>query len=207
MPDSLSVTDNRTGKTYELPITDGTIHAIDLRQIKTDADDFGLMSYDPAFTNTASCRSAITFIDGDKGILSTAATPSSSSPRRAPTSRPRTSSSTASCPPKAELEEWTHNITHHTIVHENIKKFLDGFHYDAHPMGMLVGTVGALSTFYPDANHVARRRVARDPDAPPDRQDADARRLRLPPHRGMPFVYPDNDLCFPGNFLHDALAR
>ena len=201
MPDSLSVTDNRTGKTYELPITDGTIHAIDLRQIKTGDEDFGLMSYDPAFTNTASCRSSITYIDGDKGILEYRGYPIEQLAEQSTYLETAFLIVYGHLPTKAELDEWTHNITFHTFVHENIKKFLEGFRYDSHPMGMLVGTIGALSTFYPDAREVL---------------DAESREIqtyrliaKVPTlaafayrhNRGMPFVYPDNDLSFCGNFL------
>ncbi|MHB8376817.1 MAG: citrate synthase [Dehalococcoidia bacterium] len=201
MADTLTVTDNRTGKTYEMPITDGTIHAIDLRQIKASDDDFGLMAYDPAFTNTASCRSAITYIDGDRGILEYRGYPIEQLAERSTYLETAYLIVYGKLPTRSELEEWTHNITYHTFVHENIKKFLEGFRYDAHPMGMLVGTIGALSTFYPDARHVL---------------DAGSRELqtwrliaKVPTlaafayrhNRGMPFVYPDNELSFCGNFL------
>ena len=201
MPDTLSVTDNRTGKTYEVPITDGTIHAIDLRQIKTSPDDFGIMSYDPAFTNTASCRSAITYIDGDRGILEYRGYPIEQLAEQSTYLETAYLIVYGKLPTQRELDEWTHNITYHTFVHENIKKFLEGFRYDAHPMGMLVGTIGALSTFYPDARHVldaesreiqTHRLIAKVPTLA-----AFAYRH----NRGMPFVYPDNELSFCGNFL------
>ncbi|MBF6601174.1 MAG: citrate synthase [Dehalococcoidia bacterium] len=201
MPDTLSVTDNRTGKTYELPITDGTVRAMDLRQIKTDADDFGLMAYDPAFTNTASCRSAITYIDGERGILEYRGYPIEQLAEQSTYLETAFLILYGHLPTQAELDAWTHNITYHTFVHENIKKFLEGFRYDAHPMGMLVGTIGALSTFYPDARHVL------------DEESRELQTWRLIAkvptlaafayrhNRGMPFVYPDNDLSFAGNFL------
>jgi citrate synthase len=202
MPDTLTVTDNRTGKSYEVPITDGTIRAMDLRQIKTDADDFGLMAYDPAFTNTASCRSAITFIDGDKGILEYRGYPIEQLAEKSTYLETAYLLVYGELPDQAQLKEWIHNITYHTMVHENIKKFVDGFNYDSHPMGMLIGTVGAFSTYYPDARNV---------------DDADSRELqtwrliaKMPTiaayayrhSRGLPFVYPDNDLSFPGNFCN-----
>ena len=201
MSDTLTITDNRTGKAYEVPITDGTIHAIDLRQIKTSPDDFGIMSYDPAFTNTASCRSAITYIDGDRGILEYRGYPIEQLAEQSTYLETAYLIVYGKLPTQRELDEWTHNITYHTFVHENIKKFLEGFRYDAHPMGMLVGTIGALSTFYPDARHVldaesreiqTHRLIAKVPTLA-----AFAYRH----NRGMPFVYPDNELSFCGNFL------
>src|SRR5437763_4436865 len=149
--DTLSVTDNRTGETYELEISDGTVKAMDFRQVKVDEDDFGLMTYDPAYTNTASCRSEITFIDGEAGVLQH---------RGYPIEELCESSSylevaylivNGELPTKEQLEKWTHDVTIHTFVHENIKEFLQGFRHDAHPMGMLLASVGALSTFYPEA--------------------------------------------------------
>jgi citrate synthase len=201
MPDTLTITDNRTGKTYEVPISDGTIRAMDLRQIRTGPDDFGLMSYDPAFTNTASCRSAITYIDGDRGVLEYRGYPIEQLAEKSTYLETAYLIIYGKLPTAKELEEWTHNITYHTFVHENIKKFLEGFRYDAHPMGMLVGTVGALSTFYPDARHV---------DDPDSREMQTWRLIAKMPtiaafayrhNRGMPFVYPDNELSFAGNFL------
>jgi len=198
--DTLSVTDNRTGKAYEIPIKDGTIKAMDLRQIKTDAEDFGLMTYDPAFMNTASCRSAITYIDGDKGILEYRGYPIDQLAEQSTYLETAYLILYGELPNKKQLEEWTHNITYHTMVHENIKKFVDGFNYDAHPMGTLVGTIGALSTYYPDARHV---------DDPASRELQTWRLIAKVPtiaafayrhSKGLPFVYPDNDLSFPGNF-------
>ncbi|HEX7406589.1 MAG TPA: citrate/2-methylcitrate synthase, partial [Candidatus Binatia bacterium] len=152
--ETLSITDNRTGKTYEVPISDGTIRAMDLRQIRTSGDDFGLMTYDPAFTNTASCRSAITFIDGDKGILEYRGYPIDQLAERSTFLEVSYLILHGELPTPSQLQAFVHNITMHTITHENIKKFVDGFHYDAHPMGILVSTVGALSTFYPDAKKI-----------------------------------------------------
>ncbi len=199
---TLSVTDNRTGKSYELPIKDGTVRAMDLRQISTGGGDFGLMSYDPAFTNTASCRSAITFIDGDKGILEYRGYPIEQLAQKSTYLETAYLIVYGELPTAAQLTKWTHNITYHTMVHENIKKFVDGFNYDAHPMGTLVGTIGALSTYYPDARNV---------DDPESREVQTWRLIAKIPtiaafayrhSRGMPFVYPDNDLSFPGNFLN-----
>ncbi len=198
--DTLTVTDNRTGKSYEIPIKDGTVKAMDLRQIKTGADDFGLMTYDPAFMNTASCKSAITYIDGDKGILEYRGYPIDQLAEKSTYLETAYLILYGELPTKQQLAEWTHNITYHTMVHENIKKFVDGFNYDAHPMGTLVGTVGALSTYYPDA---------RDVDDPASRELQTWRLIAKVPtiaafayrhSKGLPFVYPDNDLSFPGNF-------
>ncbi|HZN03384.1 MAG TPA: citrate/2-methylcitrate synthase, partial [Candidatus Polarisedimenticolia bacterium] len=149
--ETLSITDNRTGKSYEIPIQDGTIRAMDLRQIKIKPEDFGIMSYDPAFTNTAACRSAITEIDGDKGILNYRGYPIEQLAEESSYLETAYLILHGELPARQQYEEWVHNITHHTILHENIKKFIDGFRYDAHPMGMLISTVAAMSTFYKDA--------------------------------------------------------
>jgi citrate synthase len=201
-PSTLSITDNRTGKQYEIPIENETIRAMDLRQIKVSGDDFGLMTYDPAFTNTASCKSRITFIDGDKGILRYRGYPIEQLAERCTYLEVAYLILHGELPTEAQLQDWTWNITHHTFIHENIKKFMDGFHYDAHPMGMLVGTVGALSTFYPDAKHIfdadARRKQVYRLIAKVATIAAFAYRHRV----GLPYVYPDNELSFPGNFLN-----
>src|SRR5213079_1441074 len=164
--DMLRVTDSRTGRSYELPIVDGAIRAMDIRQIKISDDDFGLLSYDPAFQNTASCRSAITFIDGDKGILRYRGYPIDELASHASFLDVAWLLLRGEMPDKDESAGWIHQISHHTYVHENVKKFIDGFHHDAHPMGILVGTVGALSTFYPEAKdftdpHNRRLQMAR----------------------------------------------
>ncbi len=152
---TLSVTDNRTGKKYELPIEEGdVIRAADLRQIKVGKDDFGLMSYDPAFTNTASCRSRITYIDGDKAILRYRGYPIEELAEKSNYLEMAYPIVKGELPDQEHYERWQNNIKIHTMVHENIKKFMEGYRYDAHPMGMLLGTVGALSTFYPDANDI-----------------------------------------------------
>src|SRR6266853_6511956 len=202
MADTLSITDNRTGKKYDLPIKDGTIRAMDLRQIKTSADDFGLMTYDPAFMNTAACRSAVTFIDGDKGILEYRGYPIEEIAEQASFLEVAYLLDEGKLPSAAELTKWTHDITFHTYVHTNIIEFLRGFRYDAHPMGMLLGVVGALSTFYPDA---------KDIHDPANRYLQRARLLAKAPtiaafafrhSRGLPFVFPDNDLDYIGNFVN-----
>jgi citrate synthase len=200
--DTLSITDNRTGKAYELPIADGTIRAIDLRQIRTSEEDFGLMTYDPAFMNTAACRSAVTYIDGDRGILRYRGYPIEQLAEQASFLEVAWLLMQGELPSRSQLRDWADEIRYHTYVHTNVTKFLEGFRYDAHPMGMLLGTVGALSTFYPDAKHV---------------QDPENRRLqgvrllaKLPTiaafvfrhSRGLPFVFPDNDLDYIGNFVN-----
>jgi citrate synthase len=200
--ESLTVTDNRTGKTYELPIEYGTIRGMDLRQIKTHPDDFGLMSYDPAFMNTASCKSRITFIDGEQGILRYRGYPIEQLAEKSTYLETAYLLIKGELPKPSHLKAFVHNITHHTILHENIKKFIDGFHYDAHPMGILVGTVGALSTFYSDAKDIfdpesrriqTHRLIAKMPTLA-----AFAYRHSI----GMPYAYPDNDLSYTGNFLN-----
>jgi len=200
--DSLTVVDNRTGKTYELPIQDGTIRAADLRQIKTGAEDFGLMTYDPAYLNTAACRSAISFIDGERGILRYRGYPIEELAERSTFLETAYLLLNGELPKPADLDQWVYDITHHTIIHENIKKFIDGFHHDAHPMGVFVSTVAALSTFYPEAKQIA------DPDARRaqiHRLIAKTPTLAAFAHRhtvGMPYAYPDNDLSYAGNFLN-----
>ncbi|HEY1275034.1 MAG TPA: citrate synthase [Thermoleophilaceae bacterium] len=199
--DSLTITDNRTGETYEVEVTDGTVRAMDLRQIKVSEADFGLMSYDPAFTNTASCRSAVCFIDGEAGVLEYRGYPIEQLCEKATYLEVAYLLIYGELPTQEQLDEWIFEITHHTYVHENIKKFVEGFRYDAHPMGMLLATVGALSTFYPDASKIddeterhmaAVRLIAKTPTLA-----AFAYRHNL----GLPYIYPDNDLSYPGNFL------
>jgi citrate synthase len=202
MADTLSITDNRTGKTYEIPIKDGTIKALDLRQIKVDGDDFGLMTYDPAFMNTASCRSAITFIDGDKGILEYRGYPIEQLAEKSTYLEVAYLLLHGELPNQAQLDDWTYNITYHTIINENLKGLLDSFRYNAHPMGKLISTIAALGTFYPEAKNIF---------------DAECRQKQI--YRlvakmitisafgyrhmvGMPYAYPDNDLSYPGNFLN-----
>jgi citrate synthase len=198
---SLSVTDNRTGKTYELEITDGTVRGMDLRQIKVKEDDFGLMSYDPAFTNTASCRSAITYIDGEKGILQHRGYPIEQLCEKSSYLEVAYLLVFGELPTEAQLERWKFDVVHHTFVHEDIKNLFETFRYDAHPMGMLLSGVGALSTFYPDAKHI---------DDPEERYMAAIRLIAKVPtlaafayrhNLGLPYVYPDNELNYAGNFL------
>ena len=199
--ETLTVTDNRTGESYELPITDGTVRAIDLRQIKVDADDFGLMTYDPAFLNTASCRSSITYIDGDKGILEYRGYPIEQLAEKSTYLEVAYLLVHGELPTSDQLGQWVEDITMHTFVHENVKSFMQGFRHDAHPMGMLLGSVGALSTFYPDANEI---------DDPANRMIQTVRLIAKMPtlaafayrhSNGQPYVYPDNDLAYSGNFL------
>jgi citrate synthase len=199
--DTLSITDNRTGESYEAEIKDGTVRAMDFRDIKVSEDDFGLMSYDPAFTNTASCRSSICFIDGEEGVLEYRGYPIDQLCEQSSYLEVAYLLIYGELPTNEQLEQWKFEITHHTYVHENIKKFVEGFRHDAHPMGMLLGTVGALSTFYPDAKKIddeqerhmaAVRLIAKVPTLA-----AFAYRHIL----GLPYIYPDNDLSYPGNFL------
>jgi citrate synthase len=199
--ESLSVTDNRTGENYDIEITDGTVKAMDFRDIKVDEDDFGLMTYDPAFTNTASCRSAICFIGGEEGVLEYRGYPIEQLCEQSTYLEVAYLLIYGELPTQEQLDEWVYEITHHTYVHENIKKFVEGFRYDAHPMGMLLATIGALSTFYPDAKKIddemerhmaAVRLIAKVPTLA-----AFAYRHNL----GLPYVYPDNDLSYAGNFL------
>lgn len=200
--DTLTITDNRTGKQYQVPIQDGTIRAMDLRQIKLSDDDFGLMTYDPAFMNTASCKSRITFIDGDKGILEYRGYPIDQLAEKSSYLEVAYLLLYGELPTASQLKDWTSNITYHTFINENIKKVIDGFHYNAHPMGMFEATLGALSTFYPDAKDIFNvelrwkqiyRLIAKVPTIA-----AFAFRHRI----GMQYAYPDNDLSYEGNFLN-----
>ena len=199
--DSLTITDNRTGRTIEVPIADGTIRASDLRQLKANEGDFGLMAYDPGFANTASCRSAITNIDGDQGILEYRGYPIEELAEKSTFLETAYLLVHGELPTEKQLEGWVHDITYHTYVHEKIKRFMEGFHHDAHPMGMLVGTVAALSTFYTDAKDVTDAR---------SREIQTHRLIAKTPtiaaftyrhNRGLPYVYPDNDLTYTENFL------
>jgi citrate synthase len=200
-PNTLTIVDNRTGKQYEIPIENDTIKAPDLRQIKVNPDDFGLMTYDPAFMNTAACRSTITFIDGDKGILRYRGYPIEQLAERCSYLEVAYLLIHGELPTKAQLDEWTMHVTTHTFVHENIKKFMDGFHYDAHPMGMFVSTVAALSTFYPGAKNISN---AEERKLTFYRLIGKAPTLAAFAYRhstGMPYVHPDNELSYAGNFL------
>ena len=199
--DTLTIKDNRTGKEYEVPIWEDTIRAMDLRQIKVNDDDFGMMSYDPAFKNTANTKSTITLVDGEKGVLQYRGYPIEQLAENSNFLEVAYLVLFGELPNKEEFDKWNHEITHHTIVHENIKTFMQAFRYDAHPMGMFIATVAALSTFYPEARDI---------------HDADNRlyqivRLiaKVPTiaafsyrhNRGLPYVYPNNDLSYSGNFL------
>ncbi|MBA2637487.1 MAG: citrate synthase [Solirubrobacterales bacterium] len=199
--DSLTVTDNRTGQTFELEVTDGTVKAMDFRQMKVNEDDFGLMTYDPAFTNTAHCRSEIGYIDGDAGILEYRGYPIEQLCENSNYLEVAYLLIHGDLPSQEQFDSWAYDITHHTFVHENIKKFMEGFRYDAHPMGALLATVGALSTFYPESKDIddereryiaAVRMIAKMPTLA-----AFAYRQSL----GLPYNYPDNDLDYPSNFL------
>ncbi|HEY1331256.1 MAG TPA: citrate synthase [Actinomycetota bacterium] len=200
--DVLHITDGRTGKTYEIPIEDGAIRAPDLRQIKASAEDFGLVTYDPGFMNTASCRSAITYIDGDAGILRYRGYPIEELAERSTFLEVSYLLLWGELPNADQLAVWTDQITHHTFVHENVKKFIDGFHHDAHPMGTLLSTVGALSTFYPEAKDIqdeeTRRKEIVRLIAKMPTMAAFAYRHGV----GLPYAYPDNELSYAGNFLN-----
>src|SRR5579863_881290 len=199
--ETLSITDNRTGRSYEIPIVDGAVRSLDLRQIKVSDDEFGMLAYDPAFMNTASCRSSITYLNGDAGVLQYRGYPIEQLAEKSTYLEVAYLLVHGELPTKAQLEEWTHLITIHTFVHENIKGFMQGFRHDAHPMGMLLGAVGALSTFYPDANRIH------------DAENLAIQTIRLIAkmptlaafcyrhNMGMPYVYPDNDLNYAGNLL------
>jgi citrate synthase len=199
--DTLTVTDNRTGKQYEIPITDGAIPAPEFRKMKVSADDFGLMTYDPAFMNTASCRSRITFIDGDKGILRYRGYPIEQLAEKRSFLEVAYLILFGELPDADQLSAWADQITHHTLVHENVKQFMEGFRYDAHPMGMFLSTIGALSTFYPDAKQIG---------------DVESRHLQMlrligkvptiaawayRHSMGLHYTMPDNELSYPANFL------
>ncbi len=202
--DTLTVIDGRTGRQYEIPVQDGAIRAVDLRQIKVSADggDPGLMTYDPGYVNTASCRSAISFIDGEKGILRYRGYPIEQLAERSTFLETAYLLLYGELPSPTELDSWVRNVTHHTIIHENIKKFIDGFHHDAHPMGMFVSTVAALSTFYPEAKQIQDETSRRNQIF---RLIAKTPTLAAFAYRhsvGMPYAYPDNDLSYAGNFLN-----
>ncbi|MEI6652579.1 MAG: citrate/2-methylcitrate synthase, partial [Chlorobiaceae bacterium] len=199
--DSLTVTDNRTGLSFDLPIEQGAIRTIDLRQIKISPDDFGLLGYDPGYLNTASCKSKITYIDGDKGILRYRGYPIDQLAEKSTFLETAYLLIKGELPDKERLAVWTYNIRHNTLTHANMTKFMDGFRYDAHPMGILVGTIGALSTFYADAKNIddeesrklqVRRLIGKIPT------------LAAMSYRhsmGFPYVLPDDELSYTGNFL------
>lgn len=199
---TITITDNRTGKTYQLPIENGTIRTMDLRQIKVSPDDFGMMGYDPAFMNTASTRSSITYIDGDKGILEYRGYPIEQLAESCTYLEVAYLLLNGELPNAKQGEKWVHDVTMHTYVHENIKNFMQAFRYDAHPMGMFISTLAALSTFYPEANKVsdaenrfiqANRLIAKAPTIAA---------FSYRHSKGMPLVYPDNELSYTANFLN-----
>lgn len=199
---SLSITDNRTGKSYELPIENGSIRALDLRQIKESSDDFGLMAYDPGFANTASVKSKVSLVDGEKGILMYRGYPIEQLAEQSTFLEVAYLLVFGELPTRDEFDQWSHEITTHTFLHENVKKLMEAFRYDAHPMGVFVSTVAALSTFYPDSKnlddaecriHQIQRLIAKTPTIA-----AFAYRHRI----GLPYMYPDNDLSYAGNFLN-----
>ncbi len=199
---TLTITDNRTGKTYEIPIEHDTIKADALRQIKVNPSDFGMMTYDPAFMNTASCKSSITYIDGDAGILRYRGIPIDQLAENSTYLETAYLIMYGELPTKEQLATWTYEITHHTFLHESTKHLMEAFRYDAHPMSMFISTVAALSTFYPEARNV------KDPEV---RLKQIYRLIAKVPtiaafsyrhSRGLPYVYPDNDLSYPGNFLN-----
>ncbi|MPZ17051.1 MAG: citrate synthase [Luteitalea sp.] len=202
MPNTLTITDNRTGKQYEIPVADGTVRAMDLRQIKVDENDFGMMTYDPALQNTASCRSAVTFIDGERGVLMYRGYPIAQLAEHSTYLETAYVLLHGELPTAKQLGAWTREVTLHTMLHENIKQLMRAFRYNAHPMGVFLSTVGALSTFYPDAKQIfdqglrqthIRRLIAKTPSIA-----AYAYRHMT----GRFYVYPDNDLSFTGNFLN-----
>ncbi|MBW3561049.1 MAG: citrate synthase [Actinobacteria bacterium] len=200
--DTLTITDNRTGETYEVEVVDGAIRAMDLRGIKVDPDEFGLLSYDPGFKNTASCRSEITFIDGDEGKLLYRGYPIEDLAENSSFLEVAYLLIHGDLPTEEEFTDWTFEVTHHTFIHESIKKFIDGFHHDAHPMGILVSTVGALSTFYPEAKQIRDDEVRHKQIV---RLIAKLPTLAAFAYRysvGLRYAYPDNDLSYGGNFLN-----
>ncbi|MDP1923116.1 MAG: citrate synthase [Myxococcales bacterium] len=198
---TLSVTDNRTGKKFELKIENGCIRAMDLRQMKVDAEDFGLMAYDPAFLNTANCKSAITFIDGDKGILEYRGLPIDQLADKSTHLETAFLLMNGELPTKPQLDEFTNKITLHTYVHENIKSFMDGFRYDAHPMSMLASTVAALSSFYPEAKQVKNKEVRRNQMMRLIAKMPTLAAFSYRHSQGLPYIYPNNDLSYTENFL------
>jgi citrate synthase len=200
--DTLTITDNRTGKSYEVPITDETIRAIDLRKIKVADDDFGMMTYDPAFMNTASCRSAITFIDGDKGILEYRGYPIEQLAEKSTYLEVAYLLLHGELPEKDTLTEWQDTITHHTILNENFRKLIDSFRYDAHPMGRLISSMASLGTFYPEAKDIFDPAVRMKQIHRIIAKIITVAAFNYRHTIGMPYAYPDNDLSYTGNFLN-----
>ncbi len=205
--DTLTITDNRTGNTYEVPIEHDTIRAMDLRQIKVKEEDFGMMTYDPAYVNTASCKSTITFIDGAKGILEYRGYPIEQLAEKADFLETAFLIVNGELPTRSELDDWTEKIREHTFLHENIKKFIDGFRYDAHAMGMFVSTVAALSTFYPESKDVYSEEVRRRNMLRLIAKVPLVAAFAYRHAQGLPYVYPDSDLSYSGNFLRALFMR
>jgi citrate synthase len=199
--ETLTIIDNRTGKQYEIPIKNGAVKATDLFQIKVTEDD-GIVSYDPGFMNTASCQSRITYVDGDKGMLRYRGYPIEQIAEKSTYLETAYLILYGELPTKSQLAEWTHNVTYHSIIHENIKKLIDGFHHDAHPMGILVSTVGALSTFYPEAKKIFDVKARRDQTYRLISKMPTLAAFAYRHSLGLPFSYPDNDLSYAGNFLN-----
>ncbi len=199
--ETLTITDNRTGRTYELPITHDTINAMDLRQIKVNEDDFGMLSYDPAFKNTASTKSTITYIDGDKGILRYRGYPIEQLAENSNFLEVAYLILFGELPTKEEFDEWEHTILHHTFVHENMKALMHGFRHDAHPMGMFISTVAAMSTFYPECRNIMDEEVRMKQIVRLIAKVPTVAAFSYRHNRGLPYVYPDNDLSYTGNFL------
>ncbi|HEX2242784.1 MAG TPA: citrate/2-methylcitrate synthase, partial [Gammaproteobacteria bacterium] len=199
--ETLTVIDNRTGKKYEIPIQNGAIKATDLFQIKVTDDD-GLVSYDPGFMNTASCQSKITYIDGDKGILRYRGYPIEQIAEQSSYLETAYLILQGELPNQSQLAEFTHNVTYHSIIHENIKRLIDNFHHDAHPMGILVSTVGALSTFYPDAKRIFDKKSRKEQTYRLISKMPTLAAFAYRHSLGLPYSYPDNDLSYTGNFLN-----
>ncbi len=200
--ETLTITDNRTGKSYEVPISEGTIRATDLRKVKVSDDDFGLMTYDPAFMNTAACRSSITFIDGDKGILEYRGFPIEELAEKSTYLETAYLLLYGELPNQNQLDEWAHNITYHTFINENLKGVLDAFRYNAHPMGILIAMIGAMGTFYPEAKNIFDAEVRQRQIYRLVAKMITIAGFSYRHMMGMPKVYPDNDLSYPGNFLN-----
>jgi citrate synthase len=199
--ETLTIIDNRTGKRYDIPIKNGAVKASDLFQIKVTEDD-GIVSYDPGFMNTASCQSKITYIDGDRGILRYRGYPIEQLAEKSSYLETAFLILHGDLPNQAQLKDWTHNITFHSIIHENIKKVIDSFHHEAHPMGVLISTVGALSTFYPEAKKIFDVKSRRDQTYRLISKMPTLAAFAYRHSLGLPYAYPDNDLSYTGNFLN-----
>ena len=199
--DTLTITDNRTGQSYELPIEHETIKALDLRKIKAGADEFGVMTYDPGYTNTAACKSRITYIDGDKGILNYRGYPIEQLAEKSTYLETAYLILEGELPGKKQYDDWAYHVTHHTMVHENVRELVNGFRYDAHPMGMLMSIVAALSTYYPEAKNIHDKEVRRRQIFRLIAKMPTLAALAYRHSEGTPFVMPDNDMSYAGNFL------